>query len=250
VLVGNLSHCIAMFRNQYDQDVLTWSPQGRLHQVEYAMEAVKQGATAVGCKSRDYVVLATLKRAASELSSAQKKLFKIDENLGVAISGLTADGTLAAKSLRGACITHKFTFGSEVEIGRLAGIVSDRSQICTQRSGSRPSGIGLLVAGRDNQGCHLYQTCPSGNLYDHTAAAIGSRSQASKTFLEKHVHRFNDLTLPELISLALQSLKEATTDPMSDASCSVAVVGVGTSFRILPHEELSAVLTRLEQAVH
>jgi len=47
----------------------------------------------------------------------------------------------------------------------------------------------------------------------------------------------------------LQSLKEATTDPMSDASCSVAVVGVGTSFRILPHEELSAVLTRLEQAV-
>ena len=72
-----------------------------------------------------------MKRAASELSSAQKKLFKIDENLGVAISGLTADGTLAAKSLRGACITHKFTFGSEVEIGRLAGIVSDRSQVHT-----------------------------------------------------------------------------------------------------------------------
>ena len=75
-------------------------------------------------------MLATLKRAASELSSAQNKLFKIDENLGVAISGLTADGTLATKSLRAACITHKFTFGSEAEIGRLAGIISDKSQVC------------------------------------------------------------------------------------------------------------------------
>ena len=81
-------------------------------------------------QSRDYVVLATLKRAASELSSAQNKLFKIDENLGVAISGLTADGTLATKALRAACITHKFTFGSEAEIGRLAGIISDKSQVC------------------------------------------------------------------------------------------------------------------------
>ena len=75
-------------------------------------------------------MLATLKRAASELSSAQNKLFKIDENLGVAISGLTADGTLATKALRAACITHKFTFGSEAEIGRLAGIISDKSQVC------------------------------------------------------------------------------------------------------------------------
>mmetsp|Transcript_13959 Transcript_13959/g.56625 ORF Transcript_13959/g.56625 Transcript_13959/m.56625 type:complete len:215 (+) Transcript_13959:298-942(+) len=214
------------------------------------MEAVKQGATTVGCKSRDYVVLATLKRAASELSSAQNKLFKMDENLGVAISGLTADGTLATKSLRAACITHKFTFGSEAEIGRLAGIISDKSQMCTQRSGSRPSGIGMLIAGKDNQGCHLYQTCPSGNLYDHSAAAIGARSQASKTFLEKHMDRFYNLSLTELITLALQALKEATTDPISDMSCSVAVVGDGSPFRILECEELRAFITRLEQDVN
>lgn len=51
-----------MFRNQYDTDVTTWSPAGRLHQVEYAIEAVKQGSAAVGIKSKTHVVLASLKR--------------------------------------------------------------------------------------------------------------------------------------------------------------------------------------------
>ena len=131
-----------------------------------------------------FVVLATLKRAASELSSSQKKLFKIDDNVGIAISGLTADGT-ATKALRADCISHKFTFESNVDVSRLASRVADKSQISTQRSGARPSGVGMLIAGVDDQGTHLYQTCPSGNLYDHVAAAIGARSQASRTYLEK-----------------------------------------------------------------
>lgn len=81
-----------MFRNAYDTDVTTWSPQGRLFQVEYAMEAVKQGSACVGAVSRTHVVIAALKRAPSELASAQQKCFKIDDNLGMVISGLTADG--------------------------------------------------------------------------------------------------------------------------------------------------------------
>jgi len=118
------------------------------------MEAVKQGGAAVGCKvliascffqcfysppklfltrlffpqNNEYVVLATLKRAASELSSSQRKLFKIDDNVGIAISGLTADGTATTKALRGDCITHRFTFESQVDIGRLASRVADKSQ--------------------------------------------------------------------------------------------------------------------------
>lgn len=52
----------AMFKNQYDTDVTTWSPQGRLFQVEYAEEAVKQGSASVGVTSNTHVVLASLKR--------------------------------------------------------------------------------------------------------------------------------------------------------------------------------------------
>ena len=58
-----------MLKTQYDTDITTWSPQGRLYQVEYAMEAVKQGSATVGVKSKTHVVLAALKRSpTSELS--------------------------------------------------------------------------------------------------------------------------------------------------------------------------------------
>ncbi len=62
------------FRNQYDNDVTVWSPQGRLHQVEYAMEAVKQGSATIGLKSSTHAVVVALKRASSELSAYQKKV--------------------------------------------------------------------------------------------------------------------------------------------------------------------------------
>ena len=91
-----------MFRNQYDTDCITWSPAGRIHQVEYAMEAVKQGSACIGLRSNSFAIVATLKRSSSELSSYQKKIFKIDDNMGIVISGLTADArTLTKYVLRG-----------------------------------------------------------------------------------------------------------------------------------------------------
>lgn len=48
-----------MYRNHYDNDVTVWSPQGRIHQIEYAMEAVKQGAATLGMshyQSTDYIL--------------------------------------------------------------------------------------------------------------------------------------------------------------------------------------------------
>ena len=76
-----------MYRNQYDNDVTVWSPQGRLHQVEYAMEAVKQGSATIGLKNEDYAVLLALKRASSELSAHQKKIIPIDRHVGVSLAG-------------------------------------------------------------------------------------------------------------------------------------------------------------------
>lgn len=86
-------------------------------------------------------------------------------------------------------------------------IVSE-AQVPIQRYGRRPFGVGLLVAGFDELGPHLYQTCPSGNFYECKAMAIGARSQSARTYLEKHLATFNACSLDELIKHALRSLRE------------------------------------------
>jgi 20S proteasome subunit alpha 6 len=125
----NSNREIIMFRNQYDTDVTTWAPAGRLFQVEYAMEAVKQGSAAIGLRSKTHVVLACVNKANSELSSHQKKIFKVDDHIGVAIAGLTADGRVLSRYMRSECINYNYTYESPLPVGRLVVQLADKAQV-------------------------------------------------------------------------------------------------------------------------
>ncbi|EPS65575.1 proteasome subunit alpha type, partial [Genlisea aurea] len=236
-----------MFRNQYDTDVTTWSPVGRLFQVEYAMEAVKQGSAAIGLRSKTHVVLASVNKANSELSSHQKKIFKIDDHIGVAIAGLTADGRVLSRYMRNECINYSYTYESPLPVGRLVVQVADKAQVCTQRSWKRPYGVGLLVGGLDESGAHLYYNCPSGNYFEYQAFAIGSRSQAAKTYLERKFEGFTASAREDLIRDALFALSETLQgEKLTSSICTVAVLGVGEAFRVLDQQTVQGLIDEFE----
>mmetsp|Transcript_15886 Transcript_15886/g.23593 ORF Transcript_15886/g.23593 Transcript_15886/m.23593 type:complete len:246 (-) Transcript_15886:87-824(-) len=236
-----------MNRNQYDTDVSTWSPQGKLHQVEYAMESVKQGSCSLGLRNKDYVVLAALKRSTGELSSYQKKIFKIDDHIGIGIAGLTADARALATYMRTECLNHKFQFDSPIITGRMVSDLADKHQAKTQASWKRPYGVGMLVAGYDRDGPHLYQTCPSGNLYEYKAMAIGARAQSAKTYLEKHLESYPGADLEQLIMHALKALEGPASDKdVAVENATVAVVGKNQPFQVLEGDELKPYLDKLE----
>lgn len=195
------------FRNQYDSDVTVWSPQGRLHQVEYAMEAVKLGSATVGLKSRDYAVVVALKRASSELASYQKKIIPIDDHLGISIAGITADARVLSRYMRQECLNYKYSYDTTYPVARLIMNLGNRMQTCTQRYDRRPYGVGLLVAGYDDQGPHIFEVLPSANYFNCKAMSIGSRSQSARTYLEKHLNEFIDSSKEELIKHGLAALK-------------------------------------------
>jgi len=237
-------------QNNYDQDCLTWSPQGRLFQVEYAMQAVEQGTPVLGLRSKDAVVLCTNMRAQSELAEEKKKVMKIDNHLAVGIAGLTSDARVLAEYMRSECLNHQYIYDSPMNVGRLVAQIGDMSQQRTQTSsGKRPFGVGLLVGGYDEKGPHLFQTCPSGHYYEFFAMAIGGRSTSAKTYLEKHFEKFADLQLDELIQYGVEAMNKTTVskgETLTAKNTSVYVIDKG-GFRELPPAELQTFLDKVEK---
>lgn len=228
-----------MLKNAYDTDITTWSPVGRLFQLEYANEAVNNGSAAVGVKGKDVTVLATLKRRPiAQLSSCQEKVFLIDSHVGMAISGLVADARVLARFLRTECMNYRYMYDADLPLGQMCDMLGAKHQRHIQYSGRRPFGVGLLLAGYDSQGPHLYQTFPSGDVVDYKASAMGIRSLSSRTYLEKYFSTFQSCMLDELIIHALKALTAATSEgvELNAKNVSIAIVGKDLPFTILDED--------------
>ncbi|XP_065184220.1 proteasome subunit alpha type-1-like [Sycon ciliatum] len=238
-----------MNRNSYDGDVTTWSPQGRLFQVDYAMEAVKQGPATIGLRSETHAVLVSLTRSSSELASHLQKFRRIDDHVGISYSGLMSDARLLGKFMRTESLNFRWSLSEPVPIGYLVNTVGQKLQKPTQMYGSRPYGVGILVAGYDRDGPHIFQTCPSANYYECKAMAIGARSQSARTYLEKHFKTFPDCEPDQLIRHGLRALRDCLRNEaeLSTLNCSVAIVGKDVPFTIYANESVKPYLDSIDE---
>ncbi|KAI6243761.1 Proteasome subunit alpha type [Aphelenchoides fujianensis] len=239
-----------MFRNQYDSDVTVWSPQGRLHQVDYAVEAMKQGSATVGIKSNTHAVIVALKRAANDLCSHQKKIYELDQHAGVSIAGLLSDGRILARFLQTECSGWRWDFKESVPIQVLNSRIQLKLQANTQYYGRRPFGVGLVIAGYDRNGPHIVRTDPSPEVVECLASSIGARSQSARTYLEKNLEAFKTSTIDQLIEHALLALKDTlpNEDTLSKKNTTIAIVGQGQPFKVMDDEEVAPYLERIPQA--
>ncbi|KAL9596545.1 MAG: hypothetical protein Q9219_005723 [cf. Caloplaca sp. 3 TL-2023] len=245
-----------MFRNNYDNDAITFSPQGRIFQIEYASEAVKQGSVTVGLCSKSHVVLVALKRNAEDLSSYQKKIIGVDTHLGLALAGLASDARVLSNFMKRQALASKMTYGRPIPIDRIVDQIGDRAQSNTQNYSNRPYGVGLLVAGVDDSGPHLFEFQPSGMTQEMVACAIGARSQMARTYLERNLDSFRECSREELVTHGLKALKESLNQDkeLTVENASVGVVGVSggaeggkrklESFRLYDGEEMAPLLER------
>ncbi|OJJ38497.1 hypothetical protein ASPWEDRAFT_104599 [Aspergillus wentii DTO 134E9] len=247
-----------MFRNNYDNDAVTFSPQGRIFQVEYAQEAVKQGSVVVGLVNKTHTVLVGLKRNAEELSSYQKKIIEIDSHMGIAIAGLASDARVLSNFMKQQCLGSRMTYGRAIPVDRIVSQIADRAQTNTQHYGKRPYGVGLLVAGVDEAGPHLFEFQPSGMTHEMVACAIGARSQMARTYLERHLDEFANCTRDELVTHGLRALKETLSQDkeLTVENTSVGVVGLAgegakgkfESFKLYDGQTIAPLLETLEQS--
>lgn len=126
------------------------------------------------------------------------------------------------------CLGHRLTYGRAIPLRSLVDMIGEKAQINTQVYGKRPYGVGLLVAGVDEKGPHLFEFQPSGMTEEMVAFAIGARSQMARTYLERNVESFADCSREELVKHGLKALRESLVQDkeLTVENTSVGLVGV------------------------
>lgn len=174
---------------RYDSRTTTFSPEGRLYQVEYAMEAINLAGSTVGVLAEDGVVLAGEKKTTSKLLDQAKqheKLFQIDTYMFCAVAGITSDANILINKLRLTAQQHVYTYGESMPVEQLVTSICDYKQGYTQFGGLRPFGVSFLVGGYDNaHGFQLYHTDPSGNFSGWKAYAIGINNNTAQQIMRQ-----------------------------------------------------------------
>jgi len=240
-------------RSEYDRGVNTFSPEGRLFQVEYAIEAIKLGSTAVGIQTKKGCVLAVEKRLSSSLldPDSVEKIAEVDTHIGAAMSGLVADARTLVDHARVEAQNHTFTYDEPIGVESLTQAVCDLALSFGEgRDGnaekrmSRPFGVALLLAGYDDlEGPQLFFSDPSGTFVRYKAKAIGAGSEGAQSNLQDSYNE--SMTLEEAEELALNTLKQVMEEKISIANIELARVTPEKGFHIASMEEVGVALGRL-----
>ena len=170
----------------YDRTIVVFSPDGRLLQVEYAREMVKNGSTSLGLRLKDGILLGSVKSVPSlAVADSYRKTYEIDDHIGVVSSGSLADARELVDMGRLRGQINQVTYGEPVSVSSLTTYICDRMHLVTQYAGVRPYGVGMLVGGVNDDGVRLFETEPSGTMIEWKAQAIGRGAEKAKKVLQK-----------------------------------------------------------------
>lgn len=220
----------------YDRAITVFSPDGRLYQVEYAIETVRRGTIAVGIKCKDGIIIAVEEKPRKlQISDTAQKIFQIDDHVGVAAAGYIPDARSQVDNARFFSQSNKMIYDEPVEVETIAKHLADQSQQYTQYAGVRPYGVALILGGVVNSTPQLFLTDPSGTYISYDAIAIGSGSEQVTDFLEKTYNE--ELSLEDASVLATAGIYLSSEDKEGTSHIRMACIKTETGLYDLVSEE-------------
>jgi len=223
----------------YDRAITVFSPDGRLYQVEYAIETVRRGTIAVGIKSKEGIVIAVEEKPRKlQITDVAQKIFQVDDHVGLAAAGYIPDARSQVDNARFFSQSNKLIYDEPVDVETIAKHLADQSQQFTQYAGVRPFGVALIIGGIDSKGSSLYLTDPSGTYISYDAVAIGSGSDQVTDFLEKNYKL--DISLEDASALATASIYIASEEKEDTKHIKMSQIKADTkTHEIIPDEQIA-----------
>ena len=226
----------------YDRAITVFSPDGRLYQVEYAIETVKRGTIALGIKTKYGIIFAADERPRKlQVVDEPQKLFKIDQHIGIAAAGYIPDARRQVDDARFFSQSSKIVYDESVSVETVTKHIADQCQQYTQYAGARPIGVALIIGGVDQNGNSLFLTDPSGTYIPYNAVAIGADSDRVTEFLKKHYKP--EMTLEESKMLAISSINMVSNDAKGSEHIKISQIESDTKrFEIVDKNQITKLL--------
>ncbi|MGA8275376.1 MAG: archaeal proteasome endopeptidase complex subunit alpha [Thermoplasmata archaeon] len=224
----------------YDRASTVFSPDGRLFQVEYALQAIQMGGTAVAVTYDTgiiFVAFRNLPTSSLAESGSIEKSFAVDTGLGCVTAGLIADSRVLVEFLRVEAQRHRLTFGETAPYAVLGHALGTLLQQFTQFGGTRPFAVSLLLGGFNNNLPGLIELDPSGATIGWKAYAIGRNRRAVADYLEEKVT--DHLTEESAFKLAVAAVAEGSPTPFQPEALDVAILEPTAELRRLTPVEVT-----------
>lgn len=183
-----------------------YNTEGRLVQVDYAMQAVSRGSTTVGLKTKDFAVLASQVKPTRPLLEPAEKIYVVDDHVGATGSGYIGDVSTLVDDLRLAAQRHRLVYDNPIDMATLSRQLSEQLHALTMYA-VRPLGASIILAGVDELGVQLLQVDPSGTAFRGAGFAIGQHADEALEAIGRGYRP--DLTLDDAFRLATETIESS-----------------------------------------
>lgn len=224
----------------YDRAITVFSPDGRLFQVEYAMELVNRGATILGIQTAEGLVLGSEENIeVLEEAGYSWKIFKVDDHIGAAIVGLSSDARILIDQARIYAQSNKLTYDEPIDVEVVTKRICDIQQMYTQHAGVRPFGVSIIFGGVDKTGSRVFGTHPSGTYRGYKATALGAGRETVINILKEEYKE--NMNLEDTTKLAVKCLIKALEARQLPPRIKIAVIPTATKkMEMLSDEKIDA----------
>ena len=229
----------------YDRAITVFSPDGRLFQVEYAMELVNRGATILGIQTAEGVVLGSEESIeVLEEAGFSYKIFRVDDHIGAAIVGLSSDARILIDQARVYAQSNKLTYDEPIDSEVVTKRICDIQQMYTQHAGVRPFGVSIIFGGVDKTGSRVFGTHPSGTYRGYKATALGAGRETVLNILKEEYKE--TMSLEDTTKLAIKCLVKALEARQLPPRIKVAVIPTATkTLEMLSDEKIESYIKEL-----
>ena len=210
-----------------------------MSQNNIASQLVLKGTTTIGVVCKDGVILASDTRVTMGFYVAHKfgkKVYQIDDHLGMTIAGTVADAQKVVDILTANAKLYKINLNRPMPVSAAARLVANL--LFSARY--MPLATQVLVGGVDDTGPHVYNLDPYGSLTEEKSVSTGSGSPIAYGILEDNYRE--GMSIAELLPIIVKAVNAAMKrDVASGNNYNITVIDKN-GYRELSADEKSVLL--------